>query len=81
MQPVETGSPTLRQAVFWVDLYRELLAVDETALQRMRALILEGPAQQRGAAHYLADLQLVIGEIERVRARLDHWAALIERTS
>ena len=80
MHPVETGSPTLQQAVFWMELYRELLTVDETALERMRALILEGPAQRRGAAHYIGDVELVMGEIERVRARLDHWKALAERT-
>lgn len=64
-----------------MNLYRDLLAVDETALQRMRALILEEPARQRGAAHYLVDVELVMGEIERVRARCEHWKALVERTN
>jgi hypothetical protein len=81
MHNVDAGSPTLQQALFWMNLYRELLAVDETALQRMRALILEEPARERGVANYRADVELIEGEIERVRARLDHWEALVEGTS
>ena len=81
MHTVDAGTPTLQQAVFWVNLYRELLAVDETALRRMRALILEVPARQRGVAPYLADVELVMGEIQRVRARLVQWDALVKQAS
>ena len=36
---METSTPTLEQALFWMNIYRDLLAVDESALERMRALI------------------------------------------
>jgi hypothetical protein len=61
-----------------MNIYRELLAVDETALLRMRSLILEDAALERAAA-YDEDIDLVIGEINRVRRRHDHWLALVDR--
>jgi hypothetical protein len=47
----------------------------------MRTLLLEDAASERGAAAYDEDIELVIGEIERVRGRHDHWLALVERMS
>jgi hypothetical protein len=75
---VETETPTLQQALFWMNIYRDLLAVDETALLRMRALMTEKPVQDRGNVYYIPDVELVIGEIERVRGRLDHWLGLVD---
>ena len=75
----EAGALTLQQALFWLNLYRDLLAVDENALQRMRALLLEEPARGRGEADYLVDVELVMSEIERVRARHNHWLAVVDR--
>jgi hypothetical protein len=76
-----TSTPTLQQALFWMNIYRDLLAVDENALQRMRVLITEGMAMDRSEIYYQPDVELVIGEIERVRARLDHWLGLVDRMS
>ena len=76
-----TSAPTLHQALFWMNIYRDLLAVDETALQRMRILITEGMARDRGEVYYQPDVDLVMGEIERVRTRLDHWLGLVDRMS
>ena len=76
-----TEAPTLQQALFWMNIYRDLLAVDETALQRMRVLVVEGVLRDRGEAYYQPDVDLVMGEIERIRARLDHWLGLVDRLS
>ena len=78
---VSVSAPTLQQALFWMNLYRELLAVDESALQRMRALILAAPSGPRGDSLYQADVDLVRGEVHRVRARLDHWLLIVGRMS
>ncbi len=78
---METATPTLQQALFWLNIYRDLLAVDESALLRMRALMAEDIAMARGEIHYEPDVDLVVGEIERVRARLDHWLGLVDRMS
>lgn len=64
-----------------MNLYRQLLAVDESALQRMRALIVAAPSGARGDSPYQADVDLVMGEVQRVRARLDHWLILVGRMS
>jgi hypothetical protein len=75
------GAPTLQQALFWMNLYRELLAVDESALLRMRALIVAAPARGQGDSFYQADVDLVSGEVRRVRDRLDHWLIIVAQMS
>ena len=82
LTPVEetVEAPTLQHALFWMNIYRDLLAVDETALQRMRALIADGNNGGR-ELYYIPDVELVVGEIERVRERLDHWLGLVDRLS
>jgi hypothetical protein len=76
-----TSAPSLQQALFWMNIYRDLLAVDENALLRMRNLITDGMVRERSEVYYQPDVDLVIGEIERVRARLDHWLGLVDRMS
>jgi hypothetical protein len=78
---VVTSSPTLQQALFWMNIYRDLLTVDEHALQRMRGLIAHGMAGNQGEDYYLPDVDLVVGEIERVRSRLDHWLTRVDQLS
>ena len=78
---METITPALEQALFWMNIYRDLLAVDESALERMRALIADSTNGDRVEAHYRPDVDLVVGEIERVRARLDHWLAQVDLLS
>jgi hypothetical protein len=78
---VEVATPTLQQALFWMNLYRELLAMDETALQRMRALILAAPIRSMEDNFYKADVDLVVGEVLRVRRRLDHWLGIVAQMS
>jgi hypothetical protein len=78
---VETSTPTLEQALFWMNIYRDLLVVDESALERMRALLTDSTVGGRVEAHYRPDVDLVVNEIERVRARLDHWLAEVDLLS
>jgi hypothetical protein len=75
-----TAAPTLQLALFWMNIYRDLLVVDETALLRMRALITDGE-NGKHEAYYTPDVELVVSEIERVRERLDHWLGLVDRLS
>ena len=76
---MEQGTITLRRALFWLNLHRELLAADEGALVRMRSLV--AVATERGTPRYAygPDLVLLTKEVERVRARLDHWLGLVDR--
>ena len=63
-----------------MNIYRELLTVNEYALRRMRDLILEEPAWDRTPTHYDGDVDLSSGD-RRVRRRHDHWLGLVQRLS
>jgi hypothetical protein len=67
---------SLQQALFWVKLHRELLAVQQRALWRMRALLTDDPGSPDV---YEPDIQLVTNEIERVMDRLRHWEEVVDR--
>jgi hypothetical protein len=62
--------------MFWMNTYRELLAINEQALRRMRALVdaHSGPPGDRDA-----DVQLIATEIERVLGRLRYWEEAVDR--
>ncbi len=67
---------SLQEAQFWMEVYRDILAVDEVALQKMRALVTARPGSPDD---YEPDIQLVTAEIERVLGRLKHWAGVVHR--
>jgi hypothetical protein len=70
---VDTTS-SIRAAEFWMNNYRELLATDEAALERMQALV---TANAGSPDDYQPDIQLVTSEIERVKDRLSYWEDLV----
>ena len=47
----------------------------------MRDLILEEPASDRARNYYDSDLELIFGEIDRVRVRHDHRLGWVQRLS
>lgn len=78
---MEQGTITLRGALFWLNLHRELLAANEGALARMRSLVAAASVKDTPRYAYGPDLVLLTGEVERVRSRLDHWLGLVDRLS
>ena len=66
----------LQEAQFWMNTYRDLLAVDEIALQKMRDLVI---ASAGSPDNYEPDIQLVTTEIERVLGRLRYWGEMVDR--
>lgn len=68
----------LHQALFWMNIHLELLAADQRALRRMRALVI---AQPRSALDCEADLELIATEVGRLMKRLSYWAELVDRLS
>ena len=66
----------LQEAQFWMNTYRDLLAVDEIAFQKMRDLVI---ARAGSPDDYEPDIQLVTTEIERVLGRLRYWGELVDR--
>ena len=67
---------SVQEAQFWMNTYRDLLAVDENALQKMRDLVI---ASAGSPDDYEADIQLVTTEIERVLGRLRYWGEMVGR--
>jgi hypothetical protein len=67
---------TVQEAQFWMNTYRDLLAVDEIALQKMRDLVI---ASAGSPDDYESDIQLVTTEIERVLGRLTYWGEMVDR--
>lgn len=67
---------SLVEAQYWVNLYLELLEVDQQALRRVRNLARThvGPAKDCEA-----DLELVQSNVTRVLGRLRHWEDLVDR--
>jgi hypothetical protein len=66
----------LQEAQFWMNTYRDLLAVDEIAFQKMRDLVI---ASAGSPDNYEPDIQLVTTEIERVLGRLRYWGEMVDR--
>ena len=67
---------SIHEAQFWMNTYRDLLAVDENALQKMRDLVIAGAGSPDD---YEPDIQLVTTEIERVLGRLRYWGEMVDR--
>lgn len=67
---------SLQEAQFWMGIYRDILAVDENALLKMRGLAV---ARAGSPDDYEPDLQLVMAEIARVLGRLKYWARMVDR--
>ena len=67
---------SIQEAQFWMNTYRDLLAVDENALQKMRDLVI---ASAGSPDDYEPDIQLVTTEIERVLGRLRSWDKVVDR--
>jgi hypothetical protein len=68
---------SLKEAQFWMNIHRNLLAVDETALEKMRALVI---ARAGSPDDYEPDIQLVTTEIDRVLGRLRYWDEMVDRS-
>ena len=65
-----------RDSLFWMNIHREQLAVQQHALLRMRALV---TGYSGSPDDHEADVQLVTTEIERVMDRLRYWEEVVDR--
>ena len=64
-----------QEAVFWMNIQLELLAVDQLALRRMRTLLLQTPEQFHGED----DIQFMEAESQRVLGQLAYWEETVDR--
>lgn len=67
---------SMEQALYWRKIYREILAMEEEVLQRIRDLMAALPAQARREVE-LTNVPVVAAQAERFRQRLGFWNARV----
>lgn len=72
--PVELA--TLKQALYWANIYTEILAMEEKVLARIEHLMAAQSAEARREVE-LTNVPVVVAQAERFRQRLGYWKARI----
>ena len=70
----ETAS--LEQALFWRNIYTEILAMEEAVLERIHQLM-AGQSPQARREVELTNVPVVVAQVERFRSRRGIWDALV----
>ena len=69
-------SASLQQAIYWSQIYREVLAMEEKVLERIQQLMVrQSPVARREVE--LTNVPVVAAQAERFRQRLGFWAARV----
>ena len=71
------GDSNLEQAVYWSQVYSEILAMEEKVLARIRELMLTQSATARREVE-LTNVPVVVAQAERFRQRLGYWDARVD---
>src|SRR5947199_4361028 len=69
-------SASMEQALYWRQIYREILAMEEKVLERSQALMAKQSPQVRREVE-LTNVPVVAAQAERFRQRLGFWAARV----
>jgi len=69
---------TLEQALFWRNIYTEVLAMEESVLARIQQLMADQSPQARQEVA-LTNVPVVVAQAERFRSRLGFWDAACRR--
>jgi hypothetical protein len=79
-QPMDgEGAPaeaTLKQALYWRQIYTEILAMEEKVLARIRQLMTTQSAEGRREVER-TNVPVVVAQAERFRQRLGYWQARV----
>jgi hypothetical protein len=70
------GDANLKQAVYWSEVYTEILAMEEKVLARIRELMLTQSDTARREVE-LTNVPVVVAQAERFRQRLGYWDARV----
>src|ERR1700730_15821742 len=68
------ATATLEQARFWRNIYTEILAMEESVLQRIQHLMADQSPQARREVE-LTNAPVVAAQADRFRSRLGFWEA------
>ena len=69
---VDPATATLEQAVFWRNIYAEILAMEESVLLRIHQLMADQSPEARREVE-LTNVPVVVAQAERFRSRLGFW--------
>jgi len=73
------GDPTsasMEQALYWRQIYREILAMEEKVMERIQDLMAKQSPQVRREVE-LTNVPVVAAQADRFRQRLGFWAARV----
>lgn len=71
------GDASFEQAVYWRQVYTEILAMEEKVLDRIRQLMQTQSETARREVE-LTNVPVVVAQAERFRQRLGYWDARVE---
>jgi hypothetical protein len=69
---------SLKQALYWRQIYSEILAMEETVLDRIHQLMARQSAAARREVE-LTNVPVVVAQAEKFRQRLGYWEARIQQ--
>ena len=72
----DLSSATLEQAVYWRQIYVEILAMEEKVLERIKELMAQQSPQARHEVE-LTNVPVVVAQAARFRERLGFWTAKV----
>jgi hypothetical protein len=70
------GEATMKQALYWRQIYTEILAMEEKVLARIRELMINQSDEGRREVE-LTNVPVVVAHAERFRQRLGYWQARV----
>jgi hypothetical protein len=69
-------SASMEQAIYWRQIYREILAMEEKVMERIQDLMATQSAEARHEVE-LTNVPVVAAQAERFRKRLGFWTARV----
>jgi hypothetical protein len=73
---VDPATATLEQALFWKNIYSEILTMEEAVLARIKHLMADQSPQARREVE-LTNVPVVEAQAERFRSRLGFWESRV----
>src|ERR1700694_1311570 len=74
----DPATATLEQALFWRNIYTEILTMEEAVLERIKQLMVDQTPQARREVE-LTNVPVVAAQAERFRSRLGFWESARRR--
>ena len=74
----DLATASLEQALFWRNIYTEVLAMEEAVLKRIQQLMADQSPQARREVE-LTNVPVVVAQAERFRSRLGFWESAYKR--